>query len=206
MPGEKITAVRGSPLTANDRSSPRINPTTTNTNTITVVSPANVSDVRNGRRNRFRIAYSQGSRRKNMVMAVLRSRVQSQALSQRVTKRQRENPFGLGTKNVALVLIEDRNWNPDLYVGHVALRDVVVTRTDPKIDIRKWLFLRSANDIACPLHSCPSRTQGGIAAQHHRITTVPVETWQVRVKLTGIICIGNSGWRDYINLGRVFSV
>ena len=67
MPSEKITAVCGSPLTASDRSSPRMNPTTTKTRTITVVRPANVRHVRNGRRNRFRIAYSHGSSRKKRV-------------------------------------------------------------------------------------------------------------------------------------------
>jgi len=54
------------PLTANERSNPRMNPTTTNTKTITVVKPTNVKNVRNGRRNKFRIAYSQGSNRKNI--------------------------------------------------------------------------------------------------------------------------------------------
>jgi hypothetical protein len=66
MPKENTVAVRGSPLIASDRSRPRMKPTTMKTNTITVVKPANVSSVRNGRRKRFRIAYSQGSRRKNM--------------------------------------------------------------------------------------------------------------------------------------------
>ena len=58
---------RVSPLTASDRSSPRMKPTTTNTIRITVVRPANVSAVRSGRRNRFRIAYSQGSKRKKNI-------------------------------------------------------------------------------------------------------------------------------------------
>ena len=70
------TAVRGLPVTARDRSSPRMNPTTTSTNTTTIVRPANVSVVRSGRRKRLRTAYSQGSKRKNMVsMAHARSKV-----------------------------------------------------------------------------------------------------------------------------------
>lgn len=60
---EKIIAVSASPLTANDCSSPRINPTTTTTNRTTVVKPTSVSAVRSGRRNKFRMAYSQGSSR-----------------------------------------------------------------------------------------------------------------------------------------------
>ena len=66
MLSESTIAVLGSPLTASDRSKPRINPTTTKTRTITVVNPANVKNVRNGRRNRFRMAYSQGSKRNNI--------------------------------------------------------------------------------------------------------------------------------------------
>jgi hypothetical protein len=44
-----------------------MNPTTTNTIKITVAKPANVSAVRNGRRNKLRMAYSHGSKRKNIM-------------------------------------------------------------------------------------------------------------------------------------------
>ena len=40
-----------------------MNPTTTSTNSNTVVKPTSVNIVRNGRRNRLRTEYSQGSKR-----------------------------------------------------------------------------------------------------------------------------------------------
>jgi hypothetical protein len=62
-----MTAFWESPLTASDDCNPRMNPTTVNTNKITIVRPAKVSAVRSGRRNRLRIAYSQGSSRKKII-------------------------------------------------------------------------------------------------------------------------------------------
>ena len=91
MPSEKMTAVCGSPLTASDASSPRMNPTTTNTIRITVVRPANVSAVRSGRRNRLRIAYSQGSKRKKNMSIDSGARVEQSAQREAESSSTREN-------------------------------------------------------------------------------------------------------------------